>query len=356
VHDAHHVHPYRRLLIVLLPVTLAVMAAVPLLLRGAQAHSAQNVVPSYLPALEPARQRLPSKTGPIEDLKYLDATWVFIGDSIPGTRVDHHRFAELNDYEATAVLLRPGTGPAYWYLAFKNWVVASGVKPRLTFIYFRDYNLTDTMFRLSDQYRWSLDEVARDTEPALNAAVAARVQGSWARARARVVRSYNADRVRDWLEPALRRWPALLVAPAGASASLPDRVNERFHLDKLRPFQAADMEAADRAQADFERMLPSSILPPLVRLAKSSNLQICFVRARRRPNDDGSPPPQPDYLRRYVADLSAWLRSQGMLFIDDTPDDRLTLDLYEDGDHMKREARPFYTDLLNEKVQALLKK
>jgi len=45
-----------------------------------------------------------------------------------------------------------------------------------------------------------------------------------------------------------------------------------------------------------------------------------------------------------------------MLFIDDTPDARLSLDLYEDGDHMKRDARGFYTDLLNEKVQALLQK
>ena len=45
-----------------------------------------------------------------------------------------------------------------------------------------------------------------------------------------------------------------------------------------------------------------------------------------------------------------------MLFIDDTDDARLTLDLYEDGDHMKRGARAFYTDRFNEKVQALLKK
>jgi len=52
------------------------------------------------------------------------------------------------------VLFRPGTGPAWWFLAFKNWLVASGVKPKLTFIHFRDFNLTDTLFRLSDQYRW----------------------------------------------------------------------------------------------------------------------------------------------------------------------------------------------------------
>lgn len=344
------------LLYALLPVALVLMAAVPLLLRVSRPAHEQGVVPSYLPALEPARQRLPFKSDPIADLKYLDPTWVFIGDSIAGTRVDHLVFGELNDNEAAGVLFRPGTGPAWWFLAFKNWLVASGVKPRLTVLHFRDYNLTDTMFRLSDQYRWALDEVSKDSEPALNAAVAARVQGPWALARARLERFYEADRVRDWVEPAIRRWPAAIIVPPERRAQLPDEVNQRFHLDKLRPFEAADMSAADRAQSDFAAMLPSSVLPAFVRLARANNLQVCFVRARRRPNADGSPAPQPEYLRKYVADLSAWIASQGMLFIDDTPDTRLTLDLYEDGDHMKRSARPYYTELLNEKIQALLKK
>lgn len=344
-----------RLLLVLLPLTFAVMAAVPLLLRTAQPGREEGLVPSYLPALEPARQRLPFDPGRIRSLQYQNARWVFIGDSIPGTRIDVVRFSQLHDYDEVGMLLHPGTGPAYWFLAFKNWLVASGVRPRLTFIYFRDYNLTDTMFRLSDQYRWALDEVAHDAEPALNAAVAARVQGPWSTARTRVERSYQADRVRDWAEPMVRRWPALLVGGPERASALPDEVNQRFHLDKLRPFEAADMDAADRAQADFARMLPSSILPPLVRMAKANDLRICFVRGRRRPNPDGSPQAQPEYLQKYMADLSAWIQSQGMLFLDDTPDARLTLDMYEDGDHMKRSAQTFYTDLFNEKVLALLK-
>ncbi len=352
------IHPphLRRLLYVLLPVTVAVAFAVPLLLRGAEGGGTDGAVPSYLPALEPARARLEFRKERIDDLRYQQPSWVFIGDSIPGTRIDEYRFSELNGFDAVGQLLHPGTGPAWWYLAFKNWLVASGVKPKLTFVYFRDYNLTDTMFRLTDQYRWALDTVALDREPQLNAAVAARVQGPWAQVRARVARSYHADRVRDWLEPQLRRWPSSLIAPPDRRGGLPDEVNQRFNLDKLRPFEAADFEAADRAQADFAAMLPSSVLPPMVRLAKASGLRICFVRGKRRPNPDGSPLKQPEYLRKYIADLSAWIASEGMLFIDDTGDARLTLDLYEDGDHMKREAKVFYTDLFNEKVQALLKK
>ena len=42
------------------------------------------------------------------------------------------------------LLLQFASGPAYWYLAFKNYLVASGVRPRVTFFFFRDTNLTDT--------------------------------------------------------------------------------------------------------------------------------------------------------------------------------------------------------------------
>ena len=289
-------------------------------------------------------------------MRYQQPSWVFIGDSIPGSRIDEYRFSEHHGFDAVSELVHPGTGPAWWFLAFKNWLVASGVTPKLTFVYFRDYNLTDTMFRLSDQYRWALDEAALAHEPALNAAVAARVQGPWAQLQARVSRSYRTDRVRDWIEPRVRRWPSMLIVEPERRGGFPDEVNQRFHLDKLRQFDAADSEAADRAQADFPAMLPSSILPPLVRLAKAHNLRLCFVRGKRRPNPDGSPVREPDYLATYMADLSAWIEAEGMLFIDDTIDARLTLDLYADGDHMKRDARVRYTDLFDEKVQALLKK
>ena len=71
-----------------------------------------------------------------------------------------------------APLLQPGSGPAFWYLALKNWVIASGIRPRMVFIFFRDTNLTDVLFRLDDQFRWSLDLVALDREDELNAVVA----------------------------------------------------------------------------------------------------------------------------------------------------------------------------------------
>ncbi len=53
-----------------------------------------------------------------------------------------------------------GSGSAFWHLALKNWVIASGIRPRMVLIFFRDANLTDVMFRLDEQFRWALDLAA----------------------------------------------------------------------------------------------------------------------------------------------------------------------------------------------------
>ena len=100
--------------------------------------------------------------------------YVIIGDSMAGTRVDERRLVELAGVQV-APLLQPGSGSAFWYLALKNWVVASGIRPRMVLIFFRDANLTDVMFRLDEQFRWALDLAALDREDELNAVVATRL-------------------------------------------------------------------------------------------------------------------------------------------------------------------------------------
>ena len=123
---------------------------------------------SFLPAYESSRQREPFDPDPISDLARLKPGYVVIGDSMAG-RIDVRRLAQLSG-RPVAPLLQAGSGSAYWYLALKNWVVASDIKPRAVFI-FRDTNLTDVLFRLSP---WTLDRVAREREDELNRVVATR--------------------------------------------------------------------------------------------------------------------------------------------------------------------------------------
>ena len=141
----------------------------------------------------------------------------------------------------------------------------------------------------------------------------------------------------------LSQWPAeQLVGPRRAAAFTKD-MNALFAFEKLRPMADADM-AAEQAQADFAENLPTSILPELIRLAKSRGVKLAFVRVQRRPRPDG-PPLQSKALQQYVRDLRRYLESEGALFIDDTGNPAFTLDWYKDGDHMLGSKRREYTEL-----------
>ena len=139
------------------------IAVVPLSLGPLNRAAVGNLPPlGYLPSLEIRRPHQPFRVESIEELRFGNPRWVFIGDSMLGTRIDPFYLGRISTgrRSRSSFLYHAATGPAWWYLAFKNQLVASGVKPRMTFIFFRDTNLTDTMFRLEGQYGRALDEVA----------------------------------------------------------------------------------------------------------------------------------------------------------------------------------------------------
>lgn len=327
------------------PVDLILIAAIALLLplglRPIAARVSAGAPLSYLPALETFRERLPYDPTFREDIRRIRPELVFIGDSMLGSRIDPtHMRRTIN--RQTWWVMQPGTGSAWWYLAFKNHVLGADVTPKAAVVFFRDYNLTDVMFRLDAAFRWSLDTVAGPEEPALNEVLASRRQGGWSAVHDAVERVYHAAPLMARADDRLSQWPAeYLVGPRRAAAFTKD-MNGLFAFEKLRPMADADM-AAEQAQADFAQNLPNSILPELIRLAKSRGVRLAFVRVQRRPRPDG-PPLQSPALRKYVADLRAYLESEGAVFIDDTGNPAFTLDWYKDGDHIFGSRRREYTE------------
>lgn len=305
--------------------------------------STREVQPSYLPALEASRERIAFRPGPIDDLKRLKPAYVFIGDSMLGTRIDPGYLAGLVGQDV-ALLARAGTGPAYWYLSFKNYLIASGERPKVVFFFFRDLNMTDPLFRLTGPFRWSLDEVALAEEPALNDVIAARMRGPWFRVHNAANALYNIDRANAWAERQLYDWPTRLWTddPPARRKWLDDLNFGIMGLDRLRPMAAADLQAAEDKEADFDRNMPRSVLPLIVDLAKQHGISVCFVRVQRRPVGN-QPPPQSERMQAYMRDFKAYAEREGMVFHDDTGDQMQTLAMYEDGDHIAREHRQRYT-------------
>jgi hypothetical protein len=325
---------------------------VPLGLPAVSHFSAvANLPPSYLPALSAPRERKPFEAGRISDLARMNPGLVVIGDSMAGSRIDPALLAQLTG-RVTAPLLYAGSGPAWWYLALKNWVIASGIRPRAVIVFFRDTNLTNVLFRIDAT--WSLDTAALEREDDLNAAVARRRGTPFYRVRDAFDRLYRAEEARRWAEPAVNEWPARVLFPyRRPRAAFLAQLNDRFGLDHLRPMAAADMQATEDREADFDGFVDKSQLPLMLREARQAGLTLVLVRVQRRPVG-GRPPEQSPALQRYVARLKAYIEANGAIFMDDTGDPAQTLELYEDGDHLSREGRRRYTEMFAARLRQRL--
>lgn len=338
---------WRWLLLSLLGVGIMV---VPLVLKPINRAVVGDLPPlGYLPSLEIRRLHKPFNAHPIEDLRVGQPAWVFIGDSMLGTRIDPARLSQLSGNQFVAFLNHAATGPGWWYLAFKNHLVASGVKPRMTFIFFRDTNLTDTMFRLEGHYGNALDEVASEDEPELDRLVASHRKGRYYHAHRILDQTYEANVASSWMEPVVRRWWVRWRDPReGVVEAFEWNLDQIFGVDNIRYDIGADLAQSDVTDApDFHRDLPTSVLPLIMELSREHGLPVAFVRVQRRPIGN-QPPEQSPALVRYVADLKEWLEANGALFHDDTGDPEMTLDLYEDGDHVGDRRR--YTEMFRKRL------
>ena len=325
---------------------------IPLALRGAAAlHPIPDLQPTYLPALEGPRARLPFDASRPEALARMQPAFVVIGDSMAGSRIDPAVFGRVTG-QPVAPLLYAGSGPAWWYLVLKNWVVASGIRPKAVFIFFRDTNLTNVMFRIDAT--WSLDTAALAREDELNAMVARRRGNAFYQVRAAFDRVYAVAETRRWIEPRVTEWPARAMFPyRRPREAFMQAVNDRLGLDHLRPMDAADMQATEDREADFGAFAGKSQLPLMLREAQRAGLRLVFVRVQRRPAG-GQPPYQSPALQRYVRELRAYIEANGGMLLDDTGDPAQTIDWYEDGDHLSREGRRRYTERFAERIRLQL--
>ncbi len=321
----------------------------PLALRGAAAlHPIPNLQPSYLPALEGPRERAPFDGSRLEALSRLQPAFVVIGDSMAGSRIDPAVFTRVSG-QSVAPLLYAGSGPAWWYLVLKNWVVASGIHPKAVFVFFRDTNLTNVLFRIDAT--WSLDTAALAREEDLNAVVARRRGSAFYQVRSAIDGLYQATEVRRWVEPIVNEWPAHALFPYHRQRdAFLQAANDRFGLEHLRPMDAADMQATEDREADFGAFVDKSELPLMLSEARRAGLKLVFVRVQRRPAG-GQPPYQSPALARYVRALRAYIDAHGGALLDDTGDPAETIDLYEDGDHLSHEGRRQYTERFAERVR-----
>ncbi len=270
--------------------------------------------------------------------------FVFIGDSMLESRLDEAVFERLTGRRAF-VIAENGSASARWWLAFKNQVVAAGVRPQRVFLFFRDRQWSWPEYRTGSQYRESLEAAAQATEPELDQVLGRSRSGVRARVDAALDRVYpirlgQAEALERLDERALHWTPGFRQAKSQTRKA----IEASFDIKRLRKDVGTEMATDDGPQSRaFDPDPAESFLPHLADVARQHNLQLCLVRVKRRPNRPDNVRYDRADLEPYVTSLREWTLAQGIGFHDFTRDPVITLSMYADGDHIAAEARAEWT-------------
>ena len=312
------------------------------------------LLPALISHLIPARRDFDPK--PIARLRHKQPEVVIIGDSVLGGSIDPALFARETGLCDVELLWNGGAASAAWYLLLKNYVVASGIRPRLVCIFFRERMLTDATFRTTPTYRHFLESLRHEKEPVYRAIL----QGDEAEKESAL------GRVIAWLYPLNSRRHvqaekisrlAFRVASGGSAriGPLRRRVTETFDVAKLRDeIMNESAEISGEKPEEFDPDAKRNFLPHIVATAKQAGIPLCFVREKRYPLPDGTTPQSED-MKRYMADLRRWVESEGCLFVDLTNNPRPDQTMYTKpgDDHIRKGAKEQATKIYADKLRPL---
>jgi len=135
-------------------------------------------------------------------------------------------------------------------------------------------------------------------------------------------------------------------APDKAIANVFDNKNLNQRL--LTKQQLAIESVANSKTYDFSSAMPNSFLPQIIQLAKSNNIEIAFVRLRRRRDANGEETSKS--LNKYIANLENYLDEQKDPFIDFTDLKEIKEHHYADGDHLTQHGAALFTDSLAQRM------
>ena len=316
--------------------------------------AATFLLPALISHLIPARRDFDPK--PIAHLRETQPEVVMIGDSVLGGSIDPALFAKETGLRDVELLWNGGAASAAWYLLLKNYVVASGIHPRLVCIFFRERMLTDATFRTTPTYRRFLESLRHKKEP-VYASILHRdeeEQGPLGRA---IDWLYALNERRHVQQEKISRL-AFRVAAGGVSIGrLRRRVNEIFDPVKLREeIMNESAEVSGEKPEEFSADPKRNFLPHIVELAEQARLPLCFVREKRYPLPDGVTPQSED-IQRYMTDLRRWVESHGCAFVDLTNSPKPHQSMYTKpgDDHIRTEAKAEATKIYAEALQPLLR-
>jgi len=288
-------------------------------------------------APEPAR--LPFDARPLSRMQADRPSVVLIGNSMVYTRFDSKLLNKILHPTHAEVIAMGGSKSAVWYAQLKHTVVASGVRPLRVVFFFRDRELTQLVNNDGGETQ-RLERAVRGTDAVIERRLSARAGTSFD-LRGMFAPVMPVERLRAaWWERvdrlAMRFSAALVDGPREASRK--EAINRLFGVDALRQDaeRATPADQPTRAK-DFE----SSFLPDIIALARQHDISLTFARIRGRGHAKGIPDSRGG--ARYQQRLRAYLKKQGVKYLDLTKNEWESENLYASGDHIAKRHRADYT-------------
>lgn len=283
-------------------------------------------------------------------LKQNDISYVFIGNSMLGTRIDKEELSTMLG-EEVFLLRRGGSASAVWFLQFKNYVVASQLRRKRVVIFFRDRFLTDPLYRTSGKYSKYLAEASHAEEPVLKLVLSGKSRDWRFGIHESIKQQVPLHRFRPKFDRLLDSFGGTSMAACCESGTREENliaVNSLFKVDKLRRVKEGDTVATSAAKRTFGQALEGSFLPHLIKLAADHNIPLVFVRVQRRPPQEANAS-----LATYIDELATYLEANGTGFIDLSTGETVPLEWYGKGDHIAPEFRKQYTAWFRRRAGAI---
>ncbi len=275
-----------------------------------------------------------------------------IGNSMVFLRLSKERLNELVKPARINFFTSGGSKSLYWYLTLKNTVGRLEQRPRVVVILYRDYEFAVPEANLEGRFYTQLQELmVPGDEALLHAAQGVDAQTAW---KLPIRKQFDPERFSERMQKRMQDL-SMDVATLGKIKDVELAAADRdiFDLENLRS-DLGDTDAfATEDSARFTAAPAANFLTQFVALAKELDTKLVFYRVKRRPGADNVRQQSAELLE-YTQAFAKWAKEQGCGHVDETTDPRITLAMYNDGDHLHKKDWPAYSEMCVERLQPFL--
>ena len=268
----------------------------------------------------------------IEKLEQQNPSLIFLGNSILDTRIDPITVSEITGIRTQSLAIN-GSAPGIWYLQLKNIIGKTSIKSPIVYIFFydnlitqpisttgrSDKNLIEPMLIYPDKRFFS---ISRDT--------------SWKGHLTLII--YPIIKRREEIKTYLNQFASLFSSINSESVQF--KINSSGRRQIL-------LKPSTRKYNPFYEEIEKSFLPAIIQIANEKQIDLVLVKTKKNPSISEKIEIQ-NLQKSYAKNLSSYLKSNGVHFIDMAEVNWIDAAMFYDSAHIRSRYKIHYTELFIE--------